>query len=508
MKKFKKIFAALAASALVAAMSFTSMAASITINSGLEKDEGTATTYTYYQMLKASVSGDNVSYYVETSELKTAIEGLTSDLDDDGHEEALFAVSEKTADGSRWNVTPSDELKALITSNSDAAAKKIAAAFETIKGKAINSNTFNIVNKTANSGELEEGYYLVESPLGTVLAVDTLKDVEITEKNEYPRDDKKVAENSVITGRNITYYITVDVPASVIDNEKITVHDKFADLLSFNAKSVQVYSDDTKDDSDTSSTGINVNTSVEELANKSFDDLSTEDFTLKTDDNADGCTFEVEIKNLDKYKNKSIVFRYTAQLDDTAQVGPEYLNEEHLTYTKYSSNVKQVPVKTYDFNLIKTFSDSDEATGLKADFTLYRDTDNNNELNIQNDEAMKLYRDSTGYVASNRGTNYTITANKGTKLNIRGLSEGTYYLVETSTSAGYNLLAKEVKINIAADGKVSADGKEATDKTVTVNNEKGLRLPSTGGMGTTVFAIVGLLVMAGAAVTLIVKKRA
>ena len=54
MKKFKKIFAAIAASALVAAMSFTSMAAaSITINSNLSADEGTeATTYKYYQILK------------------------------------------------------------------------------------------------------------------------------------------------------------------------------------------------------------------------------------------------------------------------------------------------------------------------------------------------------------------------------------------------------------------------------------------------------------------------
>ena len=123
---------------------------------------------------------------------------------------------------------------------------------------------------------------------------------------------------------------------------------------------------------------------------------------------------------------------------------------------------------------------------------------------------MKLFLDGTGYIVSNRqGANTTITANKGTKLNIRGLGEGTYYLVETRTSDGYNLLAEEVKINIAADGKVTlADGTEAANETVTVNNEKGIRLPSTGGMGTVAFAVVGLIVMAGAAVTLIIKKRA
>ena len=51
------------------------------------------------------------------------------------------------------------------------------------------------------------------------------------------------------------------------------------------------------------------------------------------------------------------------------------------------------------------------------------------------------------------------------------------------------------------------DRAESTDK-VTVNNVKGLLLPSTGGMGTVAFAVVGLIVMAGAAVTLIIKKRA
>ena len=58
MKKFKKIFAAIAASALVAAMSFTSMAAT-TVTVNRNEQSGTVnTTYTYYQVLKASVSKD------------------------------------------------------------------------------------------------------------------------------------------------------------------------------------------------------------------------------------------------------------------------------------------------------------------------------------------------------------------------------------------------------------------------------------------------------------------
>ena len=103
MKKFKKIFAALAASALVASMSFTSMAASITINSGAPSDGIDTTTYTYYQMLKASISGENVAYYVEGKDSTYAdeISKLKADLDDDKEEDDLFTVSEKTVAGNR-----------------------------------------------------------------------------------------------------------------------------------------------------------------------------------------------------------------------------------------------------------------------------------------------------------------------------------------------------------------------------------------------------------------------
>ena len=318
MKKFKKIFAALAASALVAAMSFTSMAASITINSGAPANGTDTTRYTYYQMLKASISGENVAYYVETETLAEAIRGLEADLDHDGINDAFFTVSGKTVAGNRWNVTPSEKLTTLIQAGEDGkaeAAKKIAAAFKTIKVSAIKTDHFDSAGRKAEATNLDPGYYLVESSLGTVLAVDTVGDVTINEKNGYPRDAKKVAERSVITGRNITYYITVDVPASVIDGETITVHDTFENKFSFDKMSVQVHTEDTKDANNPSSTGINVDTAVDELADesKSYANWDTVDgFLLLTDGLTDGCTFEMKISQLNKYNNKSIVIKYTA----------------------------------------------------------------------------------------------------------------------------------------------------------------------------------------------------
>lgn len=103
-------------------------------------------------------------------------------------------------------------------------------------------------------------------------------------------------------------------------------------------------------------------------------------------------------------------------------------------------------------------------------------------------------KDATKYVTNNDG-----------KVVIRGLKQGTYELVEIQAPDGYNVLKDAVKVNLT---KGKNEGKDTLVATPVVKNFHGIQLPSTGGMGTTVFAIVGLLVMAGAAVTLIIKKRA
>ena len=109
------------------------------------------------------------------------------------------------------------------------------------------------------------------------------------------------------------------------------------------------------------------------------------------------------------------------------------------------------------------------------------------------------WKDSLG-----EATVYTTDKNGAVK--ISGLAAGTYYLLEIEAPEGYNVLTApyEVTLTKGVDDK-KVDHLLATPE---VANNKGALLPSTGGMGTTVFAIVGLLVMAGAAVTLIVKKRA
>ena len=117
---------------------------------------------------------------------------------------------------------------------------------------------------------------------------------------------------------------------------------------------------------------------------------------------------------------------------------------------------------------------------------------------------LKQKDSTTNYFVDSSGEESVTTTDTG-EFTIKGLDAGTYYLTETKQPAGYNLLSVPVKITIAADGKITVgDGKDAVTK---VENKSGSLLPSTGGMGTTLFYIFGAILVIGSGVVLITKKR-
>ena len=103
-------------------------------------------------------------------------------------------------------------------------------------------------------------------------------------------------------------------------------------------------------------------------------------------------------------------------------------------------------------------------------------------------------------------TDKVITLTTG-KFTIQGLDADTYYLTETKQPDGYNKLSNAVKIVIDEKGNITVDDKTPSTKLVEVENKTGSILPSTGGMGTTLFYIFGAILVIGSGVVLITKKR-
>ena len=99
-----------------------------------------------------------------------------------------------------------------------------------------------------------------------------------------------------------------------------------------------------------------------------------------------------------------------------------------------------------------------------------------------------------------------VTTDAQGKANFDGLEDGTYELVEVEAPKGYNLLTSPVEVVI--------DGADATETdlspltvTTPVENNSGTQLPSTGGIGTTIFYVVGTILVIGAGVVLITRRR-
>ena len=101
----------------------------------------------------------------------------------------------------------------------------------------------------------------------------------------------------------------------------------------------------------------------------------------------------------------------------------------------------------------------------------------------------------------------TVTTIASGKFTIEGLDAGTYYLTETKQPDGYNKLSAPVKITIAEDGKITVNDGASSTSLVKVENKSGSLLPSTGGRGTTLFYILGAILVVGSGVVLITKKR-
>ena len=225
-------------------------------------------------------------------------------------------------------------------------------------------------------------------------------------------------------------------------------------------------------------------------------------------------------EGLDLNDGATITVTYTAHLNEKAFVNTEggstsNINKVYLTYSnnpRDESSIGKTPestpvyVYTYQLNNTKHQDTKDGLALAGAGFRLYSDEACHDEDEIK----LKMNDDGTySRDFSTEGKGVEMISGQDGQFNVKGLDAGTYYLKETKTPDGYSA-CKVIPVTIKADhsrnDQVNLEGSNLTNDIVNIK-AGGITLPSTGGIGTTLFYVVGGGLMVAAIVLLVTKKR-
>ena len=517
----KKVFAAAAAIATVFGLAATTVAtanaaggnATLTVSTTDAKFAGK--TVNAYKMFSATVSGDGQAVsYTLTDEWKpffknSTASGLTDVTDANINDKANDYVSKLTG----------NDLVAFATKASNWAQNK-ANGIKVNKTTTVSSNATDS-KYTATFTGLDYGYYVVAVPGATLANASsqyaTLVSVHSTSvtaeiKGNLPTVDKKVQVGS--TGKDVT-------DAKIGDTLTFTLTSTIPDM--------SAYSTYTFNFKDTLSKGLTfkqVDSVKVEGANSSLTEGT--DYTVTKSETTDNTLLTVAMKDFKTRQQanagKTITVTYTATLNEKAAVGGHgNTNSATIQYSNDPSNggtgesePSKVRVFTYGFTVDKYTGDkyNDAATRLAgAEFTLTPKNDSTPisfvRVNAGSATENAVYRVAK---ADETGTTTIITPENG-KVDFQGLKNGEYTLTETKAPAGYNKLASAISVKVDGqnDGtdttnanvsiKYNNDNGSNYDQTasngvIPVQNKSGVVLPSTGGMGTIAFTVIGVLVIA------------
>lgn len=476
MKKIISLALALLMILSLATTAFAAMEGTLTGGSITIKDAVDGQTYNAYQILYLE------SYHVDNAET--------------GEGQYAYKANSKWAD---WLATQTDYVAIDGQGYVTWVAGADVAEFAKLAQAQLSGKTAD-ATATASGGSatltveggLKLGYYLVDTTLGTLCSLDTTNPtVEMEEKNEAPTSDKTVKVDASTWG----------------DTNTATIGDKVEYKVEIVAKkgAAGYVLHDSMDD------GLTFNNDITVAVGGTSLTVGTE-YEVVTTGLSDGCDFEVTFKQnyLDTITtDTTIVVTYSATLNETAVIaGGGNKNTSKLeygedpgtgSYAKPTTLQKIVTTKTFEFDLVKT--DNDNKLLVNAEFELYK-ADQSTKISLVKNT------DGTYRVAKADETGVTTIVVDDGNVTIQGLGNGTYYLKEIKAPAGYNLLTgfTEVKIADKNLNATVADGKW-TEGGIQIINQSGTELPSTGGMGTTLFYILGGMLTVGALVLLVTKKR-
>ena len=491
MKHARKLASLLLALVMVFALATTAFAQDVTVTGGTGSitisNAAKGETYTIYKLFDATVNADGSSI-AYTGTIPDSLKDYFS-ADANGYISATSAAK----DGENMSEGLKTALKAWT-------ATATATATATSDGSALNFK------------ELAYGYYVVTTTQGDqVISVDsTMPNVTIVDKNSStPKDLSKTASsNDVSIGDTVTYTVSFKTSnyygagTNAKEIVSYTIEDTLPEFLS-DVKVTSIIVDNGAD----GQTPVTAQFANKKIVIDWYD----------------------EVNNKFLYDNgATVTITYTAKVTDKAVIdGNGNTNNVTVTWTTKGGDEPgpdkvetDETIFTYAIALKKVNNKGNALPGAVFEFPFY----------------VKSTADANGayiYAGTTAGaglTNQITTPDSGVIV-VKGVKSGSYEITEVTAPAGYNKLTAPVTVQavktsststhttvyLDKDGNVvDVSAKEIEVKVdidtiaataVVVVNKAGTELPSTGGMGTTVFYVLGTVLVLGAVVLLVTKKR-
>lgn len=435
-----------------------------------------------------------------------------------------FTLEKWNETDGKWNlVTASDkdgkEFNLTTDTNGEISVSGLSQGKYRFIEQSIKENNTYIIDQTPIEFEVtKEGKIKYKDKESAGVSIPVINESPDVEKNVI-KDSSPKTEADYSVGDKVPYQITVTVPENITKLTTFTVSDT-PNHLKYN------------EDATLTCNGAAVSADVYTIA------------TVGEDVPENGFKITFKPADMAEYAGQKIIINYTATLLSTAdQTGAGNRNDVSLVYSNNigvdgdgkptEGNKKEIHDSTfvYTFKVKVNKIADDTQKGLEnVEFDLYKEDESGT---VTGAAAKALGLDPTKKWIKVNKTSLKTDVNGYVEQG--GLANGEYYLVETKTASGYNLLKAPVKVTLSIQAqtewvntyiyedngnmlKHTVDKKKTTfsggdeggklEYTITVVNRKGFDLPTTGGFGTLLFSGIGvLLVVAGVGVLLSLKKK-
>lgn len=432
----------------------------------------------------------------------------------------VFDVTKSGTDTKHYGYTMTEDFKSFfssltpsITSNQDAyeyVHKNQTAIANELKTFIDKDNTITATSTTTKSGEtitlssLDDGYYIIiptgEKYAPNLITVTGNENKTVNLKGVEPTVDKKVDNAEWIS-------------AQIGDTVTFTVESIVPDMTGQEEYHFQLV--------DTLSNGLTISQENYELSVKiNGTPLQNKDYSATiTDKNDAGTELKVVIKDFKSYANKAgekIIFEYKAVLNEGAVIVTD--QAKNTAKVEYGNNADSLTsskedvtyIKTHELTITKKAETNDGVALADAEFELYRNGVTNaiQFIKDNSDDGNNVYHVAslTEIADGTKNKITTVESPESGTIVIKGLDAGKYTLKETKAPAGYNSI-EDTSITITATSDNNGEKVTVTGNKITVINKSGTELPSTGGIGTIIFTVGGVVIIGAMIVVSVISKK-